>query len=353
MEKKPILVILSAGKVIAKLPFLSSLSDCPALVPLGIKSSLLHQIHFYEKKVSKIIILTNPEHVSEIYKELLPELLKKDKDFFQIQGCKTKNVNKTLQFFCKNHSIKNTNSYIFNLSTSLPSNFLKKNSFTIDKKKTIQQNWSSIILKKKKISKIFYRKNIEKKLSNAFIGIFRIEGKKINYRSISSVRKKMGYAVQGAGLFPHLTIRRNITLLAQLSGWEPRLMDERCDELLDEFELDSDLAERYPHSLSGGQQQRVGLCRALMLDPKLLLLDEPFSALDPITRGSIYEQFLKVIRKDKSIILVTHDINEALKLAGHLVILRNGKVIQEGKPHTVINHPAEEYVKRFFLNANV
>lgn len=184
-------------------------------------------------------------------------------------------------------------------------------------------------------------------------GILKIEGKKINYRSISSVRKKMGYAVQGAGLFPHLTIRRNITLLAQLSGWEPRLMDERCDELLDEFELDSDLAERYPHSLSGGQQQRVGLCRALMLDPKLLLLDEPFSALDPITRGSIYEQFLKVIRKDKSIILVTHDINEALKLAGHLVILRNGKVIQEGKPHTVINHPAEEYVKRFFLNANV
>ena len=145
-------------------------------------------------------------------------------------------------------------------------------------------------------------------------GILKIEGKKINYRSISSVRKKMGYVVQGAGLFPHLTIRRNITLLAQLSGWEPRLMDERCDELLNEFGLDADLSERYPHSLSGGQQQRVGLCRALMLDPRLLLLDEPFSALDPITRGSIYEQFLKVIRKDKSIILVTHDINEACLL---------------------------------------
>ena len=184
-------------------------------------------------------------------------------------------------------------------------------------------------------------------------GILRIEGKKINYRSISSVRKKMGYVVQGAGLFPHLTIRRNITLLAQLSGWEPRLMDERCDELLNEFGLDADLSERYPHSLSGGQQQRVGLCRALMLDPRLLLLDEPFSALDPITRGSIYNQFLKVIRKDKSIILVTHDINEALKLAGHLVILRNGRVIQEGEPRSVVNHPADEYVKRFFLNTDV
>ena len=130
-------------------------------------------------------------------------------------------------------------------------------------------------------------------------------------------------------------------------------MDERCDELLDEFGLDADLSERYPHSLSGGQQQRVGLCRALMLDPRLLLLDEPFSALDPITRGSIYNQFLKVIRKDKSIILVTHDINEALKLAGHLVILRNGRVIQEGEPRSVVNHPADEYVKRFFLNTHV
>ena len=184
-------------------------------------------------------------------------------------------------------------------------------------------------------------------------GILKIEGQKINYRSISSVRKKMGYVVQGAGLFPHLTIRRNITLLAQLSGWEPRSMDERCDELLDEFGLDADLSERYPHSLSGGQQQRVGLCRALMLDPRLLLLDEPFSALDPITRGSIYNQFLKVIRKDKSIILVTHDINEALKLAGHLVILRNGRVIQEGEPRSVVKHPADEYVKRFFLNTHV
>ena len=90
-----------------------------------------------------------------------------------------------------------------------------------------------------------------------------------------------------------------------------------------------------------------------MLDPRLLLLDEPFSALDPITRGSIYNQFLKVIRKDKSIILVTHDINEALKLAGHLVILRNGRVIQEGEPRSVVNHPADEYVKRFFLNTHV
>ena len=90
-----------------------------------------------------------------------------------------------------------------------------------------------------------------------------------------------------------------------------------------------------------------------MLDPRLLLLDEPFSALDPITRGSIYEQFLRVISKDKSIILVTHDINEALKLATHLVILRNGEVIQEGTPHSVVNRPADEYVRRLFMDAHV
>ena len=184
-------------------------------------------------------------------------------------------------------------------------------------------------------------------------GTLRIEGKKINYRSLYSLRKTMGYAVQGAGLFPHLTIRKNISLLAQLSAWEPRLIDERCDELLQEFGLGVEISERYPHSLSGGQQQRVGLCRALMLDPRLLLLDEPFSALDPITRGSIYEQFLRVISKDKSIILVTHDINEALKLATHLVILRNGEVIQEGTPHSVVNCPADEYVRRFFMDAHV
>ncbi len=184
-------------------------------------------------------------------------------------------------------------------------------------------------------------------------GTLRIEGKKLNYRSLYSLRKTMGYAVQGAGLFPHLTIRKNISLLAQLSAWEPRLIDERCDELLQEFGLGIEISERYPYSLSGGQQQRVGLCRALMLDPRLLLLDEPFSALDPITRGSIYEQFLRVISKDKSIILVTHDINEALKLATHLVILRNGEVIQEGTPHSVVNRPADEYVRRLFMDAHV
>ncbi len=183
-------------------------------------------------------------------------------------------------------------------------------------------------------------------------GKIRIEEKELNYQYISSVRKKMGYVVQGAGLFPHLTIRENITLLAQLSGWHQHAIDERYDGFLEAFGLDKDLSERYPHSLSGGQQQRVGLCRAMILDPKLLLLDEPFSALDPITREAIYEKFLQVINREKSILLVTHDMNEALKLASYLVILRNGKVIQEGDPYNVANHPVNQYVERFFVGAH-
>ncbi|MAI42015.1 MAG: ATP-binding cassette domain-containing protein [Candidatus Azotimanducaceae bacterium] len=183
-------------------------------------------------------------------------------------------------------------------------------------------------------------------------GIIRIEEKELNYQYISSVRKKMGYVVQGAGLFPHLTIRENITLLARLSGWHQHAIDERYDGFLEAFGLNKDLSERYPHSLSGGQQQRVGLCRAMILDPKLLLLDEPFSALDPITREAIYEKFLQVINREKSILLVTHDMNEALKLASYLVILRNGKVIQEGDPYNVANHPVNQYVERFFVGAH-
>lgn len=180
MKKKPILVILAAGKVTTKLPFLSSLSSCPALLPIGIKSSLLHQINFYEKKVSKIIILTNIEHVSEIQKEVYPEILKNNNNnFYEIIGCKTINVNKTFQYFSDNYSIKDSDNYIFNLATSIPSLFLNKVSFAIDKKKVVQQNWSAVILHKKKISKIFYRKNLNKIISNAFIGIFRIDGKMI------------------------------------------------------------------------------------------------------------------------------------------------------------------------------
>ena len=183
-------------------------------------------------------------------------------------------------------------------------------------------------------------------------GKVKIAGAEIDYDALPSIRRNMGYAVQGTGLFPHLTIKENVTLVAQLAGWQRTELDERYVSLLSFFGLDDELSERYPHSLSGGQQQRVGLCRAMMLDPPLLLLDEPFSALDPITRESIHEEMLQLIDGEKSILLVTHDMQEALKLANYLVILKDGKVVQQGAPDEVANQPVDDYVARFFGGAN-
>jgi osmoprotectant transport system ATP-binding protein len=159
-------------------------------------------------------------------------------------------------------------------------------------------------------------------------------------------RRGIGYAVQGAGLFPHMTVQRNVTLLAKLEGWSEVDIAARFGELLGLMGLDESLANRYPNQLSGGQQQRVGLCRALMLRPRMLLLDEPFSAVDPITRLGLHEQFLKLRLVEKvSTLLVTHDMREARKLSNHLVILREGRVIQQGATRDVIDAPANDYVK--------
>ena len=183
-------------------------------------------------------------------------------------------------------------------------------------------------------------------------GTVKIAGAEIDYDALPRIRRNMGYAVQGAGLFPHLTIKQNVTLVAHLAGWARAELDERYVSLLSFFGLDDELSDRYPHSLSGGQQQRVGLCRAMMLDPPLLLLDEPFSALDPITRESVHEEMLQLIDGEKSILLVTHDMQEALKLANYLVILKDGKVVQQGAPEEVANQPVDDYVARFFGGAN-
>ena len=161
----------------------------------------------------------------------------------------------------------------------------------------------------------------------------------------------MGYAVQGAGLFPHLTVRENVTLVARLDGWTAGRIRDRYDDLLALFGLDDELSGRFPHSLSGGQAQRVGLCRAMMLDPPLLLLDEPFSGLDPITRASIYREMLQLeYAGDRSILLVTHDMSEAARLAERLVILKQGRIIQQGSAQEIKAGPADDYVRGLFLN---
>jgi osmoprotectant transport system ATP-binding protein len=180
-------------------------------------------------------------------------------------------------------------------------------------------------------------------------GEVKLLGKKIDYKNLPAIRRTMGFAVQGAGLFPHLTVRENITLIARLENWSEEKISQRYTELFNLLALSGEFSDRYPHMLSGGQQQRVSLCRAMMLNPPLMLLDEPFSALDPITRRNIQDEFLNLQTVERrSVILVTHDMGEAEKLADFLVIIRKGEVIQQGTLAEVESNPADEYVSRLF-----
>ena len=181
-------------------------------------------------------------------------------------------------------------------------------------------------------------------------GNVRIQGKLLDYNHLPQARRTMGYAVQGAGLFPHLTVQENVTLVARLEGWPAEKIRDRYNNLLALFSLDNELSGRFPYSLSGGQAQRVGLCRAMMLNPPLLLLDEPFSGLDPLTRESIYREMLQLGHTgDRSTLLVTHDMYEAARLAEQLVILKQGQVIQQGNLQAIKATPADDYVRRLFL----
>lgn len=177
-------------------------------------------------------------------------------------------------------------------------------------------------------------------------GIVKVFGKPIP-SDRETFRRSIGYSVQGAGLFPHMTNRDNVTLLPRLEGWDAETIQARYLTLLDEMGLPQDISQRYPVELSGGQQQRVGLCRALMLRPRLLLLDEPFSTIDPITRVEIYERFRQVQESERvSTLLVTHDMREAVRLGSWIVILRAGRVIQGGPTKAVLAEPATAYVDR-------
>lgn len=159
-------------------------------------------------------------------------------------------------------------------------------------------------------------------------------------------RRKIGYAVQSAGLFPHMTILRNISLMAKLEKWEPRRINDRVSHLFDLMDLPIELKDRYPYELSSGQQHRAGLCRAMMLEPSMLLLDEPFSTIDPVTRLEIQRHF-KRIQEELTIstLLVTHDMAEAQLLCHYLVVVGNQGVVQHGPTEDVISNPEQEVVK--------
>jgi osmoprotectant transport system ATP-binding protein len=164
--------------------------------------------------------------------------------------------------------------------------------------------------------------------------------------NVNTIRKRIGYAIQEIALLPHMRIRENIVLPAVLSNWTASEQEARLAELVELMHLPESVLDRYPHELSGGQQQRAGLCRAMMLRPELLLLDEPFSGLDTMTRRSIHAQFLELREKVPiSTVLVTHDPDEATRLADYIVIMRRGKLQQFGPVNQVLERPANDYVR--------
>lgn len=180
-------------------------------------------------------------------------------------------------------------------------------------------------------------------------GRIRFAGEEIRNLPVLELRRRMGYAIQSIGLFPHWTVAQNIATVPQLLKWSRKKMDERVDELMSLLGLEAGLRARYPHQLSGGQQQRVGVARALAADPQVLLMDEPFGALDPVTRSALQQEMTRIHRLlGRTIVLVTHDIDEALRLAEHLVLMDGGEVIQQGTPLTMLTSPANDFVQQFF-----
>ncbi|MBS4212913.1 betaine/proline/choline family ABC transporter ATP-binding protein [Neobacillus rhizophilus] len=162
------------------------------------------------------------------------------------------------------------------------------------------------------------------------------------------LRREIGYVIQQIGLFPHMTIQENISLVLKLLKVPEEKRRVRAKELLTLVDLTPDYLEKYPHELSGGQQQRIGVLRALAADQPLILMDEPFGALDPITRDSLQEEFKKLQKKlEKTIVFVTHDMDEALKLADRIVIMRDGKIVQCDTPDEILRNPANEFVEEF------
>ncbi|MBL3648091.1 choline ABC transporter ATP-binding protein OpuBA [Bacillus vallismortis] len=175
-----------------------------------------------------------------------------------------------------------------------------------------------------------------------------IDGENIMEQDPVELRRKIGYVIQQIGLFPHMTIQQNISLVPKLLKWPEQQRKERARELLKLVDMGPEYLDRYPHELSGGQQQRIGVLRALAAEPPLILMDEPFGALDPITRDSLQEEFKKLQKTlHKTIVFVTHDMDEAIKLADRIVILRAGEIVQVGTPDDILRNPADEFVEEF------
>ena len=178
-------------------------------------------------------------------------------------------------------------------------------------------------------------------------GSIYIDNQNVLERNPEELRRNIGYVFQGIGLFPHYSIRENVAAVPTLLDWNAEHIEARCREILDLVGLPiNDFGDRRPSQLSGGQQQRVGVARALAAEPDVVLMDEPFGALDPITRAELQEEFKRIQRElALTVIMVTHDMIEALLMADRIAVMKKGEILQIGTPRELINSPAHEYVK--------
>ena len=186
------------------------------------------------------------------------------------------------------------------------------------------------------------------RLIPATSGTVTIEGEDISKKDKIKLRRNIGYVIQQTGLFPHMTIRENIEIIPRAEKKPEEDIKKRTSELIDMVGMDESYLDRYPNELSGGQQQRIGVARAFALDPDIILMDEPFSALDPITRNSLQEELVSLQSKvKKTIVFVTHDMSEAIKIADKICIMDKGEIVQYDTPEKILKNPANDFVTEF------
>lgn len=177
-----------------------------------------------------------------------------------------------------------------------------------------------------------------------------IQGRNIQDQDPVALRRRLGYVMQKGGLFPHMTVEENVGLIPRLEGWTAERIRTLVIDLLDRVNLTpaAQYTTRYPVELSGGQQQRVGVARALAISPPIVLMDEPFGALDPITRRQVQDEFLRLKRElHKTVVFVTHDLNEAFRMGDHIALMNDGKIVQIGRPEEIRQRPATPFVEEF------
>ena len=179
-------------------------------------------------------------------------------------------------------------------------------------------------------------------------GSILIDGVDVQQQPGPDLRRRIGYVIQDGGLFPHYTVAEAIATVPKLLGWQPEAIRERTHELIAKLQLSETTLSRYPAELSGGQRQRVGLARALAAKPPVVLMDEPFGALDPFTRRHVRRELFGLNElRETTVVLVTHDVAEALELADRIALMDKGQLVQMGKPDALMKHPANDFVRDF------